>query len=126
MTVLRPGDFHFRSQVNYDFLLDLEDKGITRYDWLGTVVFYIALHRVRAVLARDHGINYKLGHDQLNNFVIEHLTDIADSYEFLYTESRRYRYELKENENVTKETYEEVKKILFDEIFPKTQFGAFA
>ena len=74
------------------------------YDWAITVLFYSILHFVDAYLLQRHGIVPR-GHTATrdrrtgqqipgrNDYVRRHLPQIALAYQFLYSASRRARYE---------------------------------
>jgi hypothetical protein len=74
------------------------------YDWAMTVLFYSILHFVDAYLLQRQGIVPK-GHIAArdrrtgqrlpgrNDYVKQHLPQIAPAYQFLYSASRRARYD---------------------------------
>jgi hypothetical protein len=74
------------------------------YDWAITVLFYCILHFVDAYLLQRHGIvpkGHTAGWDRRtgqripgrNDYVKQHLQQVASAYQFLYSASRRARYE---------------------------------
>ena len=72
------------------------------YDWAITVLFYCILHFVDASLLDHHNIipgghtaTWKRGQriPGRNDYVRQHLPQIARAYQMLYTASRRARYE---------------------------------
>lgn len=77
---------------------------LAAYDWAITVLFYAILHFVDAYLLQHHGIVPR-GHTATrdrrtgqripgrNDYVRQHLPQIARAYQVLYTASRRARYE---------------------------------
>jgi hypothetical protein len=82
----------------------LGSSPLEAYDWAITVLFYAVLHFVDAYLLQHHGIEPK-GHTATrdrrtvqrisgrNDYVRQHLPQIAPAYQFLYSASRRARYE---------------------------------
>ena len=119
---LRENHHRHRANQNHQFLQKLETSNINQYDWMGTVVFYIALHRVRAKLASKIGLTRKkIGHEDLNRYVVRNFgQNVATDYIFLYGESRRLRYDLRINEMINQATYNRYKDILLTSIFPAT------
>ncbi len=112
----------YRASQNFLFLQELEKINSKFYDWMGIIVFYIALHRVRAELARKIKlIRKKIGHGRLNGYVVSHFdTSFSNDYIFLYEESRRLRYDLRTKDVFSQSDYTNVKEILLKVIFPNT------
>ena len=82
----------------------LSSPPLAAYDWAITVLFYSVLHFVDAYLLQRYGIEPK-GHTAArdrrtgqripgrNDYVRQHLPQIAPAYQLLYSASRRARYE---------------------------------
>lgn len=95
-----------RNQWNYneEIINWCKSNNFTYYDWIITITFYTALHKIDYCLHISAGLTdtqiivyYKFrrkytGHGARNKQVIQHLRNIASDYIDLYTESRRVRY----------------------------------
>lgn len=84
-----------KSKHNEKFLNFVrENDSGTKYDypdWLVTIAFYIAVHKVDAKL-NEKGI-YPEDHYNRNRFVAIELNEINTSYMFLYNQSTKARYD---------------------------------
>jgi len=93
-----------QARHNEELAYQLSSPPLEAYDWAITVLFYGVLHFVDAYLLQRHGImpkGHTAGWDRRtgqripgrNDYVRQHLPQIASAYQFLYSASRRARYE---------------------------------
>jgi len=81
-----------KARRNRDFLNSLTVTD-TNADWAIVVLFYRALHLVRAYIhysGNSHGTNHSITINEVNNLFPQHL---SMSYQRLYSRSRLYRYD---------------------------------
>lgn len=104
-----------------------KDNNFSYNDWLITITFYSALHKIDYCLHRtanltDRQITFTIdpqgrkyrGHGARIKLVRRHLAEISHDYYTLYSECRRVRYDQRSLNQISKEDLEHYLNIWFD------------
>lgn len=80
-------------KANEQFRNKILTDGTVFYDWIITITFYTALHKMHCLL-HDKGIrsNQITSHGKLNSKISNELPSIAVDYLTLHSECKRVRY----------------------------------